>query len=420
MRNSLKKFRIFIFILLSSVVFSSIGSFVGASSRTNIYLFYSDTCAHCAAEEVFLKKILPKYPNIDLKKYEVTHSKNNVNLLIKVADKLNVEANGVPFLVVGDKSHIGYSEDSTPAEITKSISQCSSSGCTDVVAQIIKDDNKAVADKKLQKEKKTEEENKKKAEKKSDSSLKKIIKLPLFGEIDALDFSLPLLAVVMGGVDGFNPCAMWVLLFLISLLLGFENRKKMWVLGGTFILASAFVYFLFMVAWLKLFTYLSYIAWIRIAIGLLALTAGFLNIKKGLASSDGGCDITGSEKRQETFKKLRKIVNSKSFFLAFAGIILLAFAVNLVELACSLGFPATFVQVLTMSKLASWQYYGYILLYILFFMLDDIVVFIIAMVTLKMTGLSTKYSKWSSLLGGAAMVIIGILLVLKPEWLSLG
>lgn len=409
-------------LLLSSV------PVVKASKQFDIHFFYRDTCQHCAKEKVFLDKILPKYPNIKLKAYEVSHSKNNILLLQKIADKLDVDAGGVPFLVIGDKSYIGFSDGPMVDEITDSISRCNNSECTDYIAQINERDKQVAANKKVEKdkeriaakvaaEKKAEEDNKTKAEK---PLQKKIIKIPLLGEIDAFDFSLPILAIVMGGVDGFNPCAMWVLLFLISLLLGFENRKKMWVLGGTFIVASAFVYFLFMVAWLKLFTYLSYISWIKIAIGLLALTAGFLNIKKGLANSDGGCEITGSEKRQATFKKLRKIVNSKSFILAFGGIILLAFAVNLVELACSLGFPATFVQVLTMSKLASWQYYSYILLYIFFFMLDDIAVFIIAMVTLKMTGLSTKYSKWSSLLGGLAMVVIGILLIFKPEWLSLG
>jgi len=213
---------------------------------------------------------------------------------------------------------------------------------------------------------------------------------------------------------------MWTLLFLISLLLGFKDRKKMWLLGGTFIFTSAFVYFLFMAAWLKLILFLGFVVWVRIAIGVVALAGGGYSFKKGLTNKDGGCEVTSSTKRQRTFQRLRELVQRKNIFLALVGIATLAFAVNLVELICSAGLPAVYTQVLALNHLAAWQYYGYLLLYIFFFMLDDIIIFTIAMITLQLTGISTKYSRYSNLIGGVLMVVIGLLLIFKPHWLMFG
>ena len=120
------------------------------------------------------------------------------------------------------------------------------------------------------------------------------------------------------------------------------------------------------------------------------------------------------------FDKLKAAATQKKFILAFFGIIALAFAVNLVELICSAGLPAIYAQVLAMNNLSSLQHYLYILLYIFFFMLDDLLVFFIAMVTLQLSGVSTKYSRFSNLIGGILMLIIGLLLIFKPGWLTFG
>lgn len=379
-----------------------------ASNKLNIYLFWGNGCPHCAKEKTFLSKILPDYPTVTLNQYEVYYSSNNAELMKKVADKIDVDAGGIPFLIIGDKEFVGYSEGTTDKEIESRIKYCLSNGCPDSVNSIInpsKDDDS-----------KTSKTNN------PDSNQKKIIKLPIIGEINALRFSLPLLTIFMGALDGFNPCAMWTLLFLISLLLGINNRRRMWVLGVAFIGASAFVYFLFMAAWLQLILFLGFIVWVRALIGILATIGGGYNLKSYLdeRNSNGGCKVTSGKKRQLVFAKMKAIAQQNSLWLALGGIILLAFAVNLVELVCSAGFPAVFTQVLSLSHLSSWQYYAYILLYIFFFMIDDIIIFAIAMFTLKATGISTKYGKWSKLIGGILMIIIGLLLIFKPEWLMFG
>ena len=95
----------------------------------------------------------------------------------------------------------------------------------------------------------------------------------------------------------------------------------------------------------------------------------------------------------------------------------LAASVNLIELMCSIGIPMIFTQILSMNDLSTFKYITYMLTYIVFFLIDDIIIFVISMKTLKVTGISTKYTKYSHLIGGLLMLLIGILLIVKPEWL---
>jgi cytochrome c biogenesis protein CcdA len=246
------------------------------------------------------------------------------------------------------------------------------------------------------------------------------MKLPFVGEVDVYKVSLPILAVLMGFLDGFNPCAMWVLIFLIGVLLGMKDKKRMWTLGIAFIVASASVYFIFMSAWLNLILFLGIIIWVRLLIAGLALFGGGYSLKKFFKNKAGTCEVTEGEKKQKVFEKLKNIAKQNNLWLALGGIIVLAFAVNLVELVCSAGLPAVFTQILAMNGLPKVGYYLYILLYIFFFMLDDLIVFFVAMFTLKMTGITNKYARYSSFIGGILMIVIGILLVFKPEWLMFG
>lgn len=199
-----------------------------------------------------------------------------------------------------------------------------------------------------------------------------------------------------------------------------KDRKRMWILGTAFVFTSAFVYFLFMSAWLNLFLFLGLIVWVRILIGFTALGAGFYNLRDYFINKEGGCKVTGGEKRQKTFSQIRKVTQKRKFILALAGIILLAFAVNLVELICSAGLPAVYTQILSFNQLPTWQYYLYLLLYIFFFMIDDLLVFFIAMFTLQTVGVGGKYARFSRLIGGILMVLIGVLMLLKPELLMFG
>ncbi|HAZ29917.1 TPA: hypothetical protein DCY43_04255 [candidate division WWE3 bacterium] len=373
-----------------------------------VHLFWGEGCPHCAKEKLFLESVRQKLPFVQIQEYEVWYNSKNRDLLKKVGDELGLTISGVPFTVIGSNYTVGYASDETSGiELLGYINSCVTQGCTDVVTEVISRPPL------IPTPQPTVSPTPKPAEPKTEP---KILDIPLFGPTDISNMSLPLLAIVIGTLDGFNPCAMWALLFLISLLVNLKDKRRMWLLGGAFIVASALVYFIFMSAWLNILLFIGFIVWVRVAIAAFAVAAGVFNLNK-YRLYQTGCIVEESESRKKTFAKLKSFTTNKNFVVALAGIIGLAFAVNMLELMCSAGFPAIFTQILALNNLPTVAYYLYILIYIFFFMLDDMIVFFIAMKTLEVTGISTKYVKYSHLLGGLLMVIIGLLLILKPQYL---
>jgi len=213
---------------------------------------------------------------------------------------------------------------------------------------------------------------------------------------------------------------MWVLLILIGLLLGMQNRKRMWFLGLTFIAASALVYFIFLAAWLEFFHFIGVVRPVQIIIGLFAFGVGIYYFRRFWKMKPGECEVTNVEQRRKITERIKKIVREQAFWLALIGIIGVAFVVNLIELACSAGLPAIYTQVLAISELSRLQYYLYLLLYVVIFMIDDMIVFAVAMVTMKAVGTTGKFSRWATLIGAVVILLLGVLLIFKPEWVMLG
>lgn len=393
-----KKIYIFLFFLtfIPSVVLAS-------EKDLNIYLFYGDGCPHCAAEEKFLNEYLKKEKNVKLHKYEIWYDKDNAIKYKEVNKILNDNSNSIPYLIIGNNTISGYTEDITDEEIKNTINFYKNKKYKDKVGIYL-----GVVD-----ENKYGDENVK-----YDS---KEINIPVLGKVDAKKVSISLSAIVIGLVDGFNPCAMWILIFLISMLLGMKNKKRMWTLGITFLVSSALVYFLFLISWLNLAVFLNKIAYIRVAISMVAIIFGTYNILKFISSvfnkKDDGCEVVNSKNRKKIIKSINKIVKEKSFILALLGIVLLAISVNIIELLCSLGLPVMFSEILAINNISkTWQIL-YSLLYVFFFLIDDIVIFVVAMKTLQIKAISNKFGKYSHLIGGIIMLVIGLLMVTKPEWL---
>lgn len=369
---------------------------IGESSteQITVYFFHGAECPHCAEETEYLNELQAEYKEqIRIVKYEVWHDVNNEALCNKVKEYFNTSAKGVPFTVIGEKYFSGYN--SYVGEDIKS--------AIDNYLNDTEDSEKIDTHPAENETKKTEK-------------TKETTTIPLLGKVDKKSVSLPIVAIILGALDGFNPCAMWILLFLINMLFTMKNRKRMWILGFAFLFTSAFVYFLAMLG-LNVVLSFTTVNWIRALIGCVALIGGIINIRSYIKTKNDGCHIVDNKKRNKYFTKIKKFTSEKSFLLALFGVITLAASVNLVELACSAGFPALFVELLNINELSPLQDILYIILYIIFFLLDDVIVFVVAMTTLKLTGISTKYNRFSHLIGGLLMIIMGILLILKPEWL---
>jgi hypothetical protein len=212
---------------------------------------------------------------------------------------------------------------------------------------------------------------------------------------------------------------MWILLFLITLLINNKDKKKMVILGLTFIIFSGLTYLCFMLTWLNLATFLNRITIIRFIIAMIALAAGFINLNNFYKSTkkEDGCEIVKPTKRKKIIDSIKKIVNEKKFIIALCGIIVLAFSVNIIEMMCSVGLPLMFTQILSMNNLSILEYGIYMLIYILFFLIDDIVIFIIAVISSKITAISTKLTKYSHLIAGILLLLIGLIMLIKPSLL---
>lgn len=392
----------------------------------NIHLFYGNGCPHCAAEEEFLSDYLKDRTDVKLYKYEIWYDSHNQELLSKVQKEMGTtNKNGVPFTVIGKKTIVGYADGVTDEQIKDAINYYLNNDYRDYAGEITGKVKKTeVKEDTIKDESKTEDKTENKIEKADDTKdsdqTDENVTVPVLGKINAKKVSLPILAVVLGFVDGFNPCAMWILIFLITMLFNMKDRKKMWILGLTFILTSGIVYLMFMLAWLNLATFISKIAFIRLLIAVIALVVGLINIYKyidSLKKKDEGCDVVDKKDRKKIMEKIISITHEKKFIIALLGIMVLAASVNIIELMCSIGIPLLFTQILAMNNLNTFSYMIYMFIYIFFFLIDDIVIFVISMVTLKVTGLSTKYTKYSHLVGGIIMLIIGLLLIIKPELL---
>jgi thiol-disulfide isomerase/thioredoxin len=371
---------------------------VSAKEKVNLYLFHSETCGHCQAEIKYLKELEQEYDNLKVHLYEVDSHKDNAEKMIKVKEALEIDSPNVPFTVIGNYYYIGFS-DGIADGIKELVDKYSEEKETNMVKPVL--EGKEVPDIEML------------------NGEIKTIKV-LGKTVNPAKLSLPVLSIVLGTIDGFNPCAMWVLIFLITMLFNMKDRKKMWILGITFLVTSALVYLLFMFAWLGITTQLlTKVSWFRTIIAAVALIGAFLNLKSFYQSlkTGSGCQVVDKTKRKNIMTRIKKITTEKSFILALIGVMVLAASVNIIELACSAGIPVLFTNVLALNNLTRFQTTMYVYLYTLFFLIDDIIVFVIAMLTLNIKALSTRYTKYSHLIGGILMLAIGLLMLIKPEWL---
>lgn len=349
-------------------------------NKVNLYLFHGDGCPHCRDERNWLEGIKREYKNkLNVYYFEVWYNADNVKLMDKVKEEFNVKESGVPLTIIGGKYFSGFNA-STAVNMENKIKEY------------------------LTDDKEESGENKK--------------NLPLLGDVDLKSVSIPLVATILGFIDGFNPCAMWILLFLINLLFGMKDKKKAWTLGLVFLFISGFVYFLSMIG-INFVLGIATINWMKIVIAIFILIFGILNLRKyfKIRKEEAGCTVVDDKKRKNLISRMKKIVNNKSFMLSIIGVIVLGASVNLIEMACSLGFPLVFNEVLTVNNVVGVTRIIYLLIYIFFYMIDDIVVFAISMITLEATGITNKYNKLCTLISAIIMIIMGVLLILKPEWL---
>ncbi len=371
----MKKILVVAFLLFG--VFSS----VSAESVVKIDFFYSPICPHCAREEEFLNKLGDKYPEIAINRYSVSEA-GNVDLLKSFYNQYNVAKNQqglVPITFTNNKYFVGFNDD-----IANGIEEC--------ILECQMNDN-------------------------SQGSVSVInmegdIELPLIGKINIRKYSLPVLAVVLGVLDGFNVCSLGALVLILGLVLALRSRKKTLLFGGLFILATALVYGFLIVIWYHVFSFfVSYMKIMEVLIGLLGIGGAIYFFGQFFKFRKYGptCEITPGKGIMTKFSsKFQQSLKSSGIIVLLGSVLVFAAVITIIEFPCSAVVPVAFAGVLAQSGLSTFSYLFYISLFLFFYMLDEIIVFLIAFFTMKIWLSSSKVVTWITLFEAIILFALGL------------
>jgi len=362
------------------------------------HFFYGDGCPHCSAEEPVLEEFEVKYPDLLVNRYETWHNKTNAELFYEISEACGTTVTGVPTLFIGEDVIVGFNDKITPGQIEDAIIKCTLMGCDDPILKTSCED--------LQHQ--------------HPIANNTMIILPLFGQVDTSEISLPIFTFIIGLLDGFNPCAMWVLTFLLTLLIYAKDRKKILLIGGIFVATSGIIYFIFMSAWLNFFLIVGYVDIMRIIIALVAVVAGLINVKDFFWYKKGVSLTIPDKYKPKLFSKMRSLVKEQATTSMIIGTVLLATFANLIELLCTAGFPAIYTRILTLQELPSITYYGYLIFYNMVYVLPLAVIVGIFAYSMGKRKFTEKHGRILKIIGGALMLILGLVLLIKPELLSFG
>lgn len=394
---------LFLFAFVSFFPFSSHAS-TGDTQKDTIYfsVFTRADCLHCIELKNFLSEtytwaIQPKYYDID-------------QLITKLMYTTFVEKHELskvtPIILIGNKVIVWFDSPETTGktiqETTNSLTKSS----------FFEDPNLEIEDTFFGKSCQDGEV----CENPATAGL--YVKIPFIWVTDLREYSLPFLSALLWFIDGFNPCAMWVLVMFLTILSQANSRKKMVQIAGTFIIAEAIMYYLILNVWYKTWDFVQLDSIVSPIIGLLSIGAGAFFIYEFFTNKEWECKVTTGNQKRKIIEKIKLIIESPMSIWIFAMTIGVAFSVNVIEFACSVGIPQAFTKLLELSSIAFVEKQFYMFLYILFYMFDDLLVFWVAIYAFQHLHLTTKYTRYSLMLWGLIMIGLGYLFLFHPVFLK--
>ena len=341
-----------------------------------LHVYVREGCPHCADAKRFLAGLAESRPELQVVLREVDRDPVARDALVAISAAVGAWPPSVPTFVFGGRVLVGFDDaEHVGAELLRLLDEAAPRAPPDAV----------------------------------ESSL--------FGTLKASEIGLPLFTLALGLLDGFNPCAMWVLLFLLSLLVRLQDRRRMAMVAGTFVLASGAVYYAFMAAWLNVFLFVGMSEALRIGLAALAMLIGFINVKDFFAFRRGVSLSIPESAKPGLYARARAILKAESLPASLAAVAVLAVVVNFVELLCTAGLPAIYTAVLTQHALSPLAHYGYLGLYILAYIADDALMVGTAVLALGSGKLDERSGRRLKLLSGAVMLALGLVMLLRPQWL---
>ncbi len=359
----------------------------------HLYFFWSKKCPHCLKAGPDIIEIDKRYPWLKLHSLELSEHPENIQTYINMGRMIGNDARSVPTFMFCGNSLSGYENKKSTGRLLRFyLREC---------YQFAKENG-------------------------PDNSMTFILNLnespsvdvPLLGNISSDNYSLPMLTVFIAGMDAFNPCAFFVLLFLLSMMMHSRSRSRMALIGGIFVFFSGFIYFLFMTAWLNLFIYLGELRFITLIAGCIAVLIALINIKDYFWFKKGFSLSISEHKKPKLIDRIRDLLRLDSIITVVFATVILAVVANSYELLCTAGFPMVYTRILTLRSLAIDSYYLYLLLYNLIYILPLLIIVVFFTIKLGSRKLSEKEGMVLKLLSGVMMLMLGVLIIVSPQMLN--
>ncbi|WP_084124284.1 hypothetical protein [Demequina sp. NBRC 110054] len=366
----------------------------GLPADADLVLFWGDGCPHCAAEKEWLAEYQAAHPEIVVQKYEVWYDADNQALMIDTAAAYGIEITGVPLTIIGDETWAGWSdpmEDTLAAALAPAL-----------------DDGGALVD-----------------DPDASASGDNVIDVPLAGEVDLDEQSLLVSTLIIGFVDGVNPCSLWVISVLLAIVLRTGSRRRVIAIGSTFLAVTALMYALYMAAFYSVLTVVGWMGWIQVLVALVAGIFGIVSVKDYFAFKQGLSFTISDSAKPGIYKRMRAAASHEALLPALGATIVLAVGVSLLETPCTAGFPLLWTGLLQANDVGPIETVGLFVAYMIPFLLDELAVFAIAIVTMRATKFQDRHGELLKLFAGVTMLVLAAVMLLDPTlmnspWVALG
>jgi thiol-disulfide isomerase/thioredoxin len=382
-----------------------------------VYMFWGNTCPHCAEAKPFLVGLTEKYPSLDLRFYEIYDSEVNRELFLNMTSAYGFEASGVPTIFIGDQHWVGFSAEVSEPQLEAAIAACAADGCADAGAGIIQPGEGELTE--LEGITPAVQATPSAETSAADAANSEVINIPLIGKVDLSSESLFMSTLLIAFVDGFNPCSVWVLTMLLALTLHTGSRRKTLIIGLIYLTVTAGVYALFIAGLFTVFTVVSFASWIQIGVSIIALFFAGINIKDYFWYKEGLSFTISDEQKPGIARGMRRVTQAgNSLWGLISATVALSAGVSLVEFTCTAGFPVMWTNILAANNVSTLTFVLLLLEYMLIYQADELVIFLIAVFTLKASRIEEKEGRILKLISGMLMLTLAIVMLINPALLN--
>jgi cytochrome c biogenesis protein CcdA len=385
-----------------------------AANTVPVYYFWGDGCPVCARQDIFLRDLKERFPEVEVRSFEVWFDADNQVLFRAMASAYGTEARAVPTTFVSDNVWVGFNA-AIGEDIIRRVEFCREFDCPDPADRLPAEWAERLgrappADEPLAI-----------APPAPGPTVSEVLTIPLLGQINLADQSLVVMTSLIAFIDGFNPCSLWVLSMLLAMVInsGAQKRRKVLVVGLTFLTVATLVYGLFMIGLVNVFAYVGFLGWIQAAVAFLALAFAAINIKDYFFFKEGVSLTISDQHKPGIFRGMRRIMQSdRSLFATMGATAALALGVTLVELPCTAGFPMIWSAIVARHEVGLQGFLLLLGLYLLIFLLDELFVFGTVVVTLKASRFEESHGRVLKLIGGMIMLALALMLLIEPELMN--